>query len=52
MKLWAPWVRFVYGAEFDRDTEQYLKAAGLVLVEKRFVYKDIIKILTVRPETT
>ena len=49
MKLWAPWVRFAYGAEFDRHTEQYLNAAGLDLVEKRFLYKDIIKLLTVRP---
>ena len=49
MGLWAPWVRFAYGAEFDRHTEQYLEAAGLDLVEKRFLYKDIIKLLTVRP---
>ena len=52
MKLWAPWVRFAYGAEFDRNTEQYLEAAGLVLLEKRFLYKDIIKLLTVRPGKT
>ncbi len=50
MKLWAPWVRYAYGAEFDRDTEQYLEAAGLDLVEKKFLYKDIIKLLTVRPK--
>ncbi len=49
MKLWAPWVRFAYGAEFDRHTEQYLEAAGLELVEKKFLYKDVIKLLTVRP---
>ena len=49
MKLWAPWVRFAYGAEFDRHTEQYLQAAGLDLVEKKFLYRDIIKLLTVRP---
>jgi len=50
MKLWAPWVRFAYGAEFDRDTEQYLNAAGLDLVEKKFLYKDIIKLLSVQPK--
>ena len=49
MRLWAPWVRFAYGAEFDRHTERYLEAAGLDLVEKKFLYKDIIKLLTVRP---
>ncbi len=52
MKLWAPWVRFAYGAEFDRNTEQYLEAAGLDLVEKRFLYKDIIKLLCVRPKAS
>ena len=50
MKLWEPWVRFAYGAAFDRDTEQYLEAAGLELVEDRFLYKDIIKLLSVRPK--
>lgn len=50
MKLWAPWVRFAYGAEFDRNTEQYLEAAGLDLVEKAFLYEDIIALLTVRPQ--
>jgi len=49
MKLWAPWVRYAYGAEFDRNTEQYLQAAGLKLLEKQYLYKDIIKLLTVRP---
>ncbi len=52
MKLWTPWVRFAYGAEFDRDTEQYLEAAGLDLVEKKFLHKDIIKLLTVRPSVS
>ena len=50
MKLWAPWVRFAYGAEFDRNTEQYLEAAGLDAVEVKFLYKDIIKLLSVRPK--
>ena len=49
MKLWAPWVRFAYGAEFDRHTEQYFEAAGLDLVEKKFLYKDVIKLLSVQP---
>ncbi len=52
MKLWAPWVRFAYGAAFDRHTEQYLEAAGLDLVEKKFLYKDVIKLLTVRPRVS
>ncbi|HER27265.1 MAG TPA: class I SAM-dependent methyltransferase, partial [Rhodospirillales bacterium] len=43
MKLWAPWVRYAYGAEFDRNTEQYLEAAGLELIKSTFLYKDVIK---------
>ena len=48
MKLWEPWVRLAYGAVFDRHTEQYLEAAGLDLVEEKFLYQDIIKLLLVR----
>jgi len=48
MKLMAPWVRFAYGPAFDRRTEQYLEAAGLELLEKKFLYRDIIIMLTVR----
>jgi ubiquinone/menaquinone biosynthesis C-methylase UbiE len=49
MRLWAPWVRLIYGAAFDRHTERYVAAAGLELVEERFVFQDIIKLLVLRP---
>lgn len=49
MKLWAPWVRFAYGAGFDRNTESYAADAGLVLVSKRWLFRDIIKLLTLKP---
>ncbi len=49
MRLWAPWVRRVYGAAFDRDTERYLPEAGLEILETRFLYKDIIKLIVARP---
>ncbi len=49
MHLWAPWVRLVYGAAFDRETERYFRDAGLELVEERFLYSDIIKLLIARP---
>ncbi len=49
MHLWAPWVRLVYGAAFDRETEHYIPDAGLELVEERFLYSDIIKLLIARP---
>jgi ubiquinone/menaquinone biosynthesis C-methylase UbiE len=49
MRLWAPWVRRVYGAAFDRATERYLPEAGLETLETRFLYKDIIKLIVARP---
>jgi demethylmenaquinone methyltransferase/2-methoxy-6-polyprenyl-1,4-benzoquinol methylase len=49
MRLWAPWVRWAYGAAFDRATEGYLAEAGLAAVETRFLYKDIIKLIVARP---
>jgi ubiquinone/menaquinone biosynthesis C-methylase UbiE len=50
MRLWAPWVRLMYGAAFDCHTERYVTAAGLRLVEERFVFEDIIKLLVLTPE--
>jgi ubiquinone/menaquinone biosynthesis C-methylase UbiE len=47
-KLWEPWVHWAYGASFDRNTEQYIPAAGLQLIESRFVVGDLIKLITVR----
>ncbi len=49
MRLWAPWVRWIYGAAFDRATEGYLTEAGLEPVETRFLYRDIIKLIVARP---
>ena len=49
MRLWAPWVRWAYGAAFDRATEGYLAEAGLEAVETRFLYRDIIKLIVARP---
>ena len=49
MRLWAPWVRWAYGAAFDRNTEQYLAEAGLQLVESRYLHRDIIKLIIARP---
>ena len=46
-RVWTPWVRWLYGAAFDRNTEQYLDAAGLKLVDQRFVFRDIIRLITV-----
>ena len=48
MHLRAPWVRFAYGAAFDRNTERYVEAAGLECTDARFVYADTIKLLELR----
>ena len=50
MRLWAPWVRAVFGAAFDRDTERYITAAGLERVERRFLVSDVIRLLVLRPK--
>lgn len=49
MRLWAPWVRWAYGAAFDRDTHRYVAEAGLEMVENRFLFEDIIRLIVVRP---
>ena len=49
MRLWAPWVRWAYGASFDRHTECYMPAAGLEIVEERFLFEDIIKLIVAKP---
>ena len=46
--LWQPWIRWAYGASFDRETERHVPAAGLQLVESRYVFDELLKLLTVR----
>jgi ubiquinone/menaquinone biosynthesis C-methylase UbiE len=52
MRFWAPWVKFAYGAAFDRNTAQSAQDAGLNLTEKHFVFDDIIAHLVLRPSRT
>jgi ubiquinone/menaquinone biosynthesis C-methylase UbiE len=47
-RLWEPWVHWAYGAGFDRRTEQSVVAAGLHLVQSRFVVDDLIEIIEAR----
>jgi ubiquinone/menaquinone biosynthesis C-methylase UbiE len=49
--IWQPWIRWAYGASFDRQTEQHVPAAGLELVESRYVVDDLLKLVTVRVPT-
>lgn len=47
-RLWEPWVRWAYGAGFDRRTEEHVPQAGLHLVGSRFVVDDLIKLVEAR----
>jgi ubiquinone/menaquinone biosynthesis C-methylase UbiE len=47
-RLWEPWVRWAYGAGFDRQTERHVPEAGLELLESRFVHDELIKLLAAR----
>lgn len=46
--LWKPWMAWAYGAGFDRQTEAYVREAGLDLAECRYVVPDLVKLLSAR----
>jgi ubiquinone/menaquinone biosynthesis C-methylase UbiE len=46
--IWQPWIKWAYGASFDRHTERHIPLAGLELLESRFVVDDLVKMLTAR----
>ena len=48
MSLWAPWVRWAYGAGFDREPHRHVEPAGLVLAEDRFLIDDVVRYLVAR----
>jgi ubiquinone/menaquinone biosynthesis C-methylase UbiE len=50
-RLWQPWIAWAYGASFDRQTEKHVIAAGLEIVENRYVVDDLLKMLTLRAPT-
>jgi ubiquinone/menaquinone biosynthesis C-methylase UbiE len=47
-RIWEPWMRWAFGAGFDRNTETHVAEAGLKLTEAKFVVADIVKFLEVR----
>jgi ubiquinone/menaquinone biosynthesis C-methylase UbiE len=47
--LWEPWVRWAYGASFDRRTQEHVPEAGLQLIEARFVVDELIQLISARP---
>jgi len=46
--IWQPWIRWAYGASFDRHTEEYVPTTGLELLESRYVVDDLLKLITAR----
>jgi SAM-dependent methyltransferase len=47
-RMWEPWVRWAYGASFDRRTHEHIPEADLQLVEARFVVDDLIQLISAR----
>lgn len=48
MALWAPWVRWAYGASFARTPRRHLAPAGFEIEEDRFLTADILRYLSAR----
>lgn len=48
MALWAPWVRWAYGASFARTPRRHLEPAGFEIEEDRFLTADILRYLSAR----
>jgi ubiquinone/menaquinone biosynthesis C-methylase UbiE len=47
-KVWEPWVRWAYGASFDRDVARNIPAAGHKLEDVRFVVDELIQYVVAR----
>lgn len=48
MKLGSRYVHWLYRAGFDRQTADFLKQGGWHIEEDRFVWKDVIRLLTAK----
>jgi ubiquinone/menaquinone biosynthesis C-methylase UbiE len=48
-RVWEPWVRWAYGASFDRDVARNVPVAGLELEDARFVVDELIQYVVARP---
>ncbi len=50
MRLWEPWVRWAFGADFDLDLDSMIAGAGLTVVESRHVVSDVVRYVALRPD--
>ena len=48
-RAWEPWVRWAYGASFDRHAARSVPAAGLELEQARFVVDELVQYVVARP---
>jgi ubiquinone/menaquinone biosynthesis C-methylase UbiE len=51
-RLWEPWIKWAYGAGYDRNTEAALPRAGFTIIESRFVVDELIKYIRATPADT
>jgi ubiquinone/menaquinone biosynthesis C-methylase UbiE len=49
MEVVSSWSGWAFDSRYRPTTEAYIEAAGLDLVESRFVFGDIVKLLILRP---
>lgn len=48
MKIISPYVRWLYGAGFDRATSAYIKKEGFPIIEDAFVVDDVIRLIRMK----
>lgn len=49
MRAWSPWISYVYGASYDNRFEDMTGAAGLEVLDQRYVLQDMVKLFVARP---
>lgn len=47
-RLTAPLIKFLFNASLERNTEQYVAAAGLAVAERRYIAGDYCRLLVLR----
>ncbi len=50
-RLWGPWIRFAYGASFERLTHEHLESVGFVVEERRFLHADTVLLLVAKNQS-
>jgi hypothetical protein len=48
--LWAPYVRWAFGADFDLELDDLLNRAGVSVVSSQFLVGDVIRLVALQPE--